>query len=82
MAKVPKAQIEVDVCQCIECGLVFDGNYYHACPRCESINFSSHLDIMTTFYVSYSSNDSLKIERQIRYYKESLSDGITFEVAR
>jgi hypothetical protein len=70
----------LNVCQCLDCGAVFDGNQYKVCPCCNSVEYSDHLDIATVYYGDNYQTDSETQAVQIRYYKESMAAGVVFEV--
>lgn len=71
----------VDCSQCLDCGSVFDGNQFDNCPTCKSERVVNGLDIETTFYQNYYSADREKIDRQIRYYRDAMANGIILVVS-
>lgn len=68
---------KVNVSQCLDCGAIFNGNHFTACPICEGVNFTGNLDIQTAFYGGYPFKESMK--KQLAYYEEALGNGIIFE---
>ena len=71
---------QINVCKCLDCRAVFDGKQYKVCPRCTSAGYSEHLDIATVFYGDNYQTDDETQATQIRYYKESMAEGVVFEV--
>ena len=72
----------INVTQCLDCGAVFDGNQYQVCPRCQSANCTGHLDIAAVFYGGNYQTDEDTQAVQIRFYEESMADGVVFEATQ
>ena len=73
-------QSSINVTQCLDCGAVFDGNQYKVCPRCQSVDYTDNLDIAAVFYGGNYQTDKDTQAVQIRYYEESMADGVVFEM--